>query len=397
MDNKQGFWKGFAAGILAMALLGAAAYFLLPFLPAKDAVSLASVNKLNKIESIINEEYLGNMDREQMAEGMYMGLVAGLADPYSRYYTKEQYEEANNRIQGEYVGIGVVLQQDKDGTVSFAECYEDSSAADAGILAGDILLEVDHESVTGKALAEISEVIKNTEKDSVLLTVQREGKSNPLEIEVQVRNIEVTAVTYDMLEEQVGYIRIQSFTHVAPQQYENAVKDLKEQGMKNLIVDLRGNTGGLLDAVCDILNEILPKGLIVYTEDKYGNRTEKESTGEHTLEVPLVVLVDENSASASEIFAGAVQDHKVGTIVGTVTYGKGVVQTTKVFGDGSALKLTISHYYTPNGNDINGVGIHPDEMVKLSAEAAKKWENKEELTMEEDAQLARALEIAKEK
>lgn len=159
-------------------------------------------------------------------------------------------------------------------------------------------------------------------------------------------------------------------------------------------MDLRDNTGGLLDAVCEILDEILPKGLIVYTEDKYGNRTERESTGERTLDVPLTVLVNENSASASEIFAGAVQDHQVGTIVGTVTYGKGVVQTTKVFQDGSALKLTISHYYTPDGNDINGVGIQPDVEVSLSEEAQEKWAKGEELTLEEDAQLAAALEIS---
>lgn len=362
----------------------------------KRAVDFSHIKKLNNLEQAIDANYLGEKDRAQMAEGMYMGLVAGLGDPYSRYYTKEQYEEANSKIQGEYVGIGVVMQLMQDGTVVLTECYENSSAAEAGILAGDILLKVDNEPVDGKLLSEISDQIKKTEEESVTLTISREGKKEPMDFEVQVRNIEVTAVTYKMLENQVGYLKLRSFTHVAPQQYKDAAENLKNQGMKTLIVDLRDNTGGLLDAVCEILNEILPKGLIVYTEDKDGNRKERESTGEHTLDVPLTVLVNENSASASEIFAGAVQDYKVGTIVGTVTYGKGIVQSTKVFPDGSALKLTISHYYTPNGNDIHGVGIQPDVTVNLSDEAMLKWMKGEELTAKEDTQLAKALEIAQE-
>lgn len=393
MKDRKSFLKGMAAGIAAAVVAGALICAGL-FGFGTDAVSLSHIGKLMTIERLIEEEYLGEQDKEQMAEGMYMGLVAGLNDPYSRYYTKEQYEAVNSQIQGEYVGIGVVLEQDAEGSVTIAQCYEDSAAAEAGIQAGDVLMAVDGVTVDGKTLSEISESVKNTEEDHVVLTISREGEEEPLEITVQVRSVEITAVTWEMLEEQVGYLKISSFTHVAPEQFRNALEELEEQGMKSLIVDLRDNTGGLLDAVCEILDEILPKGLIVYTEDKYGNRTERESTGERTLDVPLTVLVNENSASASEIFAGAVQDHQVGTIVGTVTYGKGVVQTTKVFQDGSALKLTISHYYTPDGNDINGVGIQPDVEVSLSEEAQEKWAKGEELTLEEDAQLAAALEIS---
>lgn len=397
MGENRKFLKGFLVGVGSAILLGGAAVFGVVASFGGKAVNLAHIQKLGQLEKIIDAEYLGEQDTEMMANGMYLGLVAGLNDPYSRYYTKEQYEEANSRIQGEYVGIGVVMQMGSDQVVRIAECYENSSAAEAGILPEDVLLAINGTSIEGMALSEVSQMIKTTKEESVVLTISREGEEEPLDITVQVRNIEVTSVSYKMLEDEVGYLKIASFTHVSSQQYQNAMEDLKAQGMKRLIVDLRDNTGGLLDAVCEILNEILPEGLIVYTEDKNGSRSEKTCDGEHPLDIPLVVLVNENSASASEIFAGAVQDHKVGTIVGTVTYGKGVVQTTKVFQDGSALKLTISHYYTPNGNDIHGVGILPDVEVELPEASVEKWNQGEELSLEEDTQLTKALEIAKEK
>ena len=186
-----------------------------------------------------------------------------------------------------------------------------------------------------------------------------------------------------------GYIRISEFTGVTPEQYEKAFSNLKDQGMEELVIDLRNNPGGLLTSVCDVLNNILPEGLIVYTEDKYGNRQEEYSDGKNPLDMPLAVLVNEGSASASEIFAGAVQDYGIGTIVGTTTYGKGVVQAVHQLEDGSAVKLTVSNYYTPKGNSINEVGIQPDVEVKLDTELL----NKEEISHEEDNQLQEALEI----
>ena len=210
-----------------------------------------------------------------------------------------------------------------------------------------------------------------------------------MEVTVEITDVELPSVFSEMLENQTGYIRISQFTDVTPDQYEKAFSDLKDQGMEQLVVDLRGNPGGLLTSVCAILNSILPEGLIVYTEDKYGNRSEERSEGKTPLDMPFAVLVNENSASASEIFAGAVQDYGIGTIVGTVTYGKGVVQELRPLSDGSAVKLTVSDYYTPKGNSINEVGIKPDVEVKLDPELL----NQEEITHQEDNQLQEALKV----
>ena len=227
----------------------------------------------------------------------------------------------------------------------------------------------------------------------MILTIQREGEKNTKEVKVSVTGVEIPSVSSEMLEENIGYIKISKFTGVTYEQYHAAFEKLKEQGAKQLIVDLRNNPGGLMTAVCDVLREILPEGLIVYTEDKYGNRVEETCDGKSPLNMPLVVLVNEGSASASEIFAGAVQDHKVGTIVGTTTYGKGIVQTVRQLSDGSAVKLTVSKYYTPNGNNIHEVGIQPDVEVELSDDVT----DLSQVEQSQDNQLQKALEVVRGK
>ena len=223
------------------------------------------------------------------------------------------------------------------------------------------------------------------------MTIHRQNEEMPLKLTVEITDVTLPSVFEEMLKDQVGYIRISEFTDVTPDQFREAFFSLKKKGMEKLIVDLRGNPGGLLTSVCSILNEILPEGLIVYTEDKYGERQEQKSEGKTPLDMPFAVLVNENSASASEIFAGAVQDHGIGTIVGTTTYGKGVVQELLPLKDGSAVKLTISDYYTPKGNSINNTGIRPDVEVKLDPELL----NQEEITYEKDNQLQEALKVLK--
>ena len=234
-------------------------------------------------------------------------------------------------------------------------------------------------------LTTVVKKIKDPEINPVHLTIAREGEKDYLEFDITKEEVHIPVVSHEMLEDGVGYLAIYEFTDVTFEQYQEARLDLEEQGMEKLVIDLRDNPGGLLTSVCDVLETILPKGLIVYTEDKYGKREEELCDGKSPLDIPLVVLVNGNSASASEIFAGAVKDHQIGTIVGTTTYGKGVVQTIKDLGDGSALKLTISNYYTPNGINIHGVGIEPDEKVEMDAEGR------------EDTQLKKALEILAEK
>ena len=246
--------------------------------------------------------------------------------------------------------------------------------------------------ILDKELTEIVKMIRTSEKDSVMLTIAREGDTDYREIQVPLEEVQVPAVETKMLEEKIGYIVINEFTEVAVSQYENALLELKEQEMERLIVDVRGNPGGLLYSACKILDQMLPEELLVYTEDKNGNKKEYMGTGEDTFDLPLVILVNGNSASASEIFSGALQDYGIAKLVGTTTFGKGIVQQTFSMKDGSALKLTISKYYTPNGRCIHGTGLEPDVEVELDEELKKKAVVEEE----EDNQLQKAIQVVKE-
>lgn len=278
--------------------------------------------------------------------------------------------------------------------IKMAECRSQSAmkavpGAEAGLQTGDVITAINDTDVTDMELSDVVSLIRENKDKTIVLTVFRENEEKSREISVDVTDVELPSVFGEILDKKTGYIQITQFTGVTPQQYKDMFAELKDKGMERLVIDLRDNPGGLLTSVCDILREILPEGLIVYTEDKYGNREEETCDGKHQLDMPLAVLVNENSASASEIFAGAVQDHEVGTIVGTTTYGKGVVQELRQLSDGSAVKLTVSNYYTPNGNSINKVGIKPDVEVKLASELL----NKDEITHEEDNQLQKALNV----
>lgn len=391
MKNRD-FWKGLAAGVLAAAVVAAAGYagYRSGFLGKTWVLTdSAHVAKLRSLENLIDTYYLEEKDEEKLAEGLYTGLVYGLGDPYSRYYTAEEYEQENTNTEGAYVGIGVLMQKNIEGGVKVVECYEGGPGEIAGLEAGDIISAVDETDVTDMELSEVVAMIKDSSADSVILAVHRENVEDTLKITVPIDDVELPSVFHEMLNEATGYIQITEFKGVTFEQYTAAFSDLEDKGMEKLVVDLRNNPGGLLDSVCDVLGQILPEGLIVYTEDKYGNRDEISGTGENPLEMPLAVLVNESSASASEIFAGAVQDYGVGSIVGTTTYGKGVVQSIRSFKDGSAVKLTVSNYYTPKGNNIHKVGIKPDVEVKLAPSLL----NRDEISHEEDNQLQAALKI----
>lgn len=388
MKHKE-YAKGILTGVLIAALAAGGLQAVHQKMSSSVLADSATVEKVEYLEKLIDQEYLGDIDKSDLAEGIYAGLLYGLGDVYSRYYTAEEYAQETASTDGSYVGIGVSIQKNKNGGVQIAECYEGGSGKKAGLISGDVITAIDDTDVTDMELSEVVHLIRQNEGRNIVLTVQRENEESPLSITVEVTNVELPAVFSEMLDEETGYIQITQFTGVAPQQYKEAFADLKEQGMEKLIVDLRDNPGGLLTSVCDILREILPKGRIVYTEDKYGNREEETCDGEKELDMPLAVLVNESSASASEIFAGAVQDYGIGKIVGTTTYGKGVVQELRPLNDGSAVKLTISDYYTPNGNSINKVGIKPDIEVKLAAELL----NKTDITHEEDNQLQEARKV----
>ena len=396
MEQKK-FVRGFLMGMVCMLLIGGISLGIYQYADASErnqgAVTDAFVEKAKLIEETVKDNYTGEIDDQDMEEYMYKGLMASLGDPYSAYYTSEEYEELNAETTGSYQGIGVVMQQDADtGEVKVLRCYEGGPGAEAGLLPEDVLIQVNGENVAGMELSEVVDLVKSSEGGTASLIISREGESDYLEINVPLEEVNIPVVEYEMLEDNIGYISIYEFTGQAVSQYEEAFEELQSQGMKRMIIDVRNNPGGLLTSVCDLLEDMLPEGLMVYTEDKDGKRQEYTCDGENELEMPLVVLVNGNSASASEIFAGAIQDYGTGTIVGTTTFGKGVVQSLIPFTDGSAIKTTTAKYYTPSGRCIHGTGIEPDVEVELT----EGLEQKSELTYEEDNQLQTAVETVKE-
>lgn len=338
---------------------------------SKDSVISDQVlKKLQYLESGIESNYLGDVDESELAESLYHGLVDGLGDPYSTYYSEEEFEDIMEAAEGIYYGIGAYIGFDEEtGYCKITKVMEGTPAQEAGLQAEDLLVEVDGEDMMDVGSSEIVTYIKGPENTTVDLTVYREGEKDYLEFTVERRKIETPTVVYQIDDEKIATIQISEFDEVTIDQFVESMEQAKEDGMKALVLDLRDNPGGSLQTVLEVSNHILPKGLVVYTEDKDGKRKEYNCDGRDELQVPLVVLVNGNSASASEILAGAVKDYKKGTILGTTTFGKGIVQKIFSLPDNSALKLTISHYYTPSGEDIHGVGIVPDEELELDLDA----------------------------
>ncbi len=348
------------------------------------------MQKISKLEALIDRFYMEDVDEETLADGIYKGLLASLGDPYSCYYTEEEYKALMESSSGVYCGIGASVSQNvTTGIITIVKPFVNGPAYEAGLLPGDIIYEVNGEEVTGKDLTEVVSRIKGEEGTNAELTIIREGKSEPMEFSIPRKTIEVPTIEYEMLDNKIGYIAISEFDEVTAEQFNKAINDLDSRGQKGLIVDIRNNPGGLLDTVVDILDRMLPEGLVVYTEDKYGSREEKFSDAKEEFNKPLAVLINGNSASASEIFAGAVQDYKRGTVVGTTSFGKGIVQSIIPLFDGTAIKVTVSKYFTPNGKNIHGIGIEPDITVELD----DKLKQQVVIDKEEDNQLQKAIEI----
>lgn len=339
---------------------------------ADSVINDESIEKLEAIEEVIEQYYYKDedIDTDAMIEGMYAGVVDSLGDPYSVYYTAEEWQALMQETEGIYYGIGAYLSLDPaTGLARISGVIADTPAQEAGLRENDIIYQVDGESVQGLELSEIVSRVKGEEGTQVHLTIVREGETDYLEIDVTRRQIESPTVNYEMLDDGIGYIQITEFDDVTTDQFTEALAVIKGSDAKGLILDLRGNPGGSLPVVVDIARMILPEGRIVYTENKYGEKEEYTCDGKHELDIPLVVLVNGNSASASEILAGAIKDYNKGTLIGTTTFGKGIVQRVLPLTDGTALKLTISDYYTPNGNNIHGIGIEPDIECELDTQA----------------------------
>lgn len=358
-----------------------------------SVITEEAVQKLQALEATINKYfYLEKADNETLREGLYKGLLSSLEDPYTEYYTADELEELMRDTEGIYFGIGAYVGLDSVTKLpKISGVIANSPAEEMDLRPNDLIYEVDGTTTYGLTLTEAVNLIRGPEGTQVVLTIVREGAGDYLEVTLTRRKVETPTVEYEMLEDGMALIQVTEFDDVTVDQFADALATVKGSGAKGIILDLRGNPGGSLSAVVTMCRMILPEGMIVYTEDKNGKRSEYTCDGQRKLQLPLVVLIDMNSASAAEIMAGAIQDHQLGTLVGTTSFGKGIVQQIVPFKDGSAVKITISAYYTPNGKNIHGIGIVPDIECEFDGEAYYGSED------HPDNQLEKAKEVLREK
>lgn len=388
MEHKKGFIKGALTGALLTLLVVSLAACGLQHIN-EGIISSDTETKLSYLKKLIDETYLHDVKEKDLNEGIYKGYVEGLGDQYSAYYDKKETKELTESLDGSFSGIGAVMTQDaSSGVITITRVYDDSPAKKAGIKTGDILYRVEEKTVTGKDLDKVVSWIKGKKGTKVNLTLLRGTNSDKIKVTATRDVINVETVKYKVLENQIGYISISEFDSVTGAQFAKALKQLQKKNIEGLVVDLRNNPGGSLSTVCDILDSILPKGLIVYTKDKNGKKEEYTSDEKHRLNLPMSVLVNGQSASASEIFAGAVQDYDKAEIIGTQTYGKGVVQNLFDLKDGTCVKLTTSEYFTPKGRNIDGKGITPDVKIEYKYNAKDP---------KADNQLDKAVSVVKDK
>lgn len=396
--GKRWFFLGLFSGILAClilatALLRSGSITLLSSGETKDsAVNAESIAKLENLEQAISKHYYqaDEVTQEQKEDGLYKGLLESLDDPYSVYYTKEEVAKLNDMLSGTYGGIGAYISLDETYNIAkIAGVIKDSPAEKAGLKADDLIYKVDGKLTDGMSLDDVVSLVKGEEGTTVNLTIARKGEDDYLEIKVKREIIDAPTVDTKVLDNDIGYIEVAGFESVTADQFREGLSDLQSKNIRGLIIDLRNNPGGDVDVCVDMARQILPKGLVFYMVDSSGKKTEYKCDGKNKLKIPLAVLVNGNSASASEIFSGAVQDSKIGTLVGTQTFGKGIVQTVYSLTDGTAVKITTANYYTRGGHNINKVGITPDIEVKLDADAYQKDGT--------DTQLEKALEVVSTK
>lgn len=358
-----------------------------------SAINADVVRKLQSLEDVIDKYYyLGEVTDEEIQNGLYKGLMNALGDPYSEYYSAKELEALLQQTEGIYFGIGAYISLDTaTGLPKISGTISGAPADKVDLRANDLICEVDGVATNGMSLTEVVSMIKGAENTEVVLTIAREGETDYIDVPVTRGKVETRTVEYKMLEDGMAYIQVTEFDEVSITQFGDALSEARASGMKGLVLDLRANPGGSVNAVVEMCRMILPKGMIVYTEDKNGKRQEYTCNGAHKLEVPLVVLVDMNSASASEIMAGAIKDYGIGTLVGTTTFGKGIVQQIMTFRDNSAVKVTISAYYTPKGNNIHGIGIEPDVVCEFDGAAYYGSEDRPDNQLEKAKEVLRGM------
>ncbi len=356
-----------------------------------DLVDEQMLRKLSAIEEVIDTYYYkDDLDEEALSEGIYRGILDAVGDPYTCYFSEKELKDLLEDSQGVYYGIGAYVTLDQTGMYPMITApIAGSPAEEADLRPGDIIYEINGEATYGKTLDAAVSMMRGKEGTEVEVTILRSTESEYIHVTLVRRRVESPTVTYEMLEDNIGYIQITQFSEVTVDQFADALASVRASGMEGLIIDLRANPGGSLTSVIGIGRMLLPKGLIMYTEDRNGNRDEYNCDGRREFDNPLVVLVDGNSASASEVLAGAIKDYELGTLVGTTTFGKGIVQTILPLADGSGIKITTSSYYSPKGTNIHGTGIEPDVVCEFDSEA---YYGEEQF----DNQLDRAKEVLKD-
>lgn len=404
--NKHGK-KSYFAGLITGVIWGIAVVFILIILSniieseltesgkISDNVgtsALTGSSKSSIIKQYIDKYFMEDVDNDILTEGMYKGMLESLNDPYSVYYTKDEVESLKQSSEGEYVGLGIsVTQNNETKVITVTKVYDDSPAKDAGIESGDTIYSINDNVLTDETLDELLVDIKGEEGKEVKMQLKRGEET--IDADMKLREVLIDVVSYEMLEDNIGYIIIDQFTGTSTEQVEEAINDLKSQGMERIIVDLRDNPGGQLECIQAILNYFLPKDkLLLYSETKDGEQEKYYTENDGLItDMPLCVLVNENSASASEVFAGVVKCYDRGKLVGTKTFGKGIMQSTFGLSDGTAIKLTIGKYYLPDDSNIHGIGIEPDYEVKLPEDVTNVWA----LKHPDDPQLTKAIEVVK--
>jgi len=354
--------------------------------------------QIDKVKKDLEDSYLYPPDEKTMMYGAIKGMVDSVADDHTYFMDPADFEEFTEKSSSSYQGIGVVVQEDKDdGKIAIVQVYDGGPAAEAGIAVGDKIVAVGDVPVSAEEMDTAIDMIKGVSGTEVTISIERAGEVT--EYTLERAYIEVPDLEYKMIGDDIGYIWLYEFDDVSAENFKDAVSDLQGQGMKGMVIDLRGNPGGYLHSCTEIADTLLPEGLIVTRVDRKGNE-ESVYSDKDSLGIPLVVLINEYSASASELLSGAIQDYGVGTIVGVTSFGKGTVQTTRYYEeDGSALYFTIAHYLTPSGRNVNEVGITPDVHVEVSQATIDyaKDHPGEDLPPDQDNQLQKGLEVLRQK